>query len=103
LWQRPCAGRVRRSDRAKELEELLSLPSGAGESAETAVERLVDFVERATHRRLPPESAFWTSLAERCLNAFLWNEGRVPPGGKVTITAKDFDHDRLQMARLWED
>jgi DNA-binding response OmpR family regulator len=63
----------------------------------------VDFVERATHRRFPPESAFWTSLAERCLNAILWNEGRVPPGGKVTITAKDFDHDRVQMARLWED
>ncbi|MBP1778170.1 MAG: Response regulator containing CheY-like receiver,AAA-type ATPase, and DNA-binding domain, partial [candidate division NC10 bacterium] len=63
----------------------------------------IDFVEHATHRRLPPESAFWTSLAERCLNAFLWNDGRVPPGGKVTITAKDFDHDRLQLARLWED
>jgi len=45
---RKLAGRVRRSDRAKELEELLSLPSGAGESAETAAERLVDFVERAS-------------------------------------------------------
>lgn len=63
----------------------------------------VDFVESATHRRIPPESAFWTSLAERCLNAFLWNEGRVPPGGKVIITAKDFDHERVQLARLWED
>jgi len=63
----------------------------------------VDFVERATHRRFPIESSFWGSLAERCLNAFLWNEGRVPPGGKLTITAKDLDHDRLQMAKLWED
>ena len=45
---RKIAGRVRRSDRAKELEELLSLPSGAGEGVETSVERLVDFLERAS-------------------------------------------------------
>jgi DNA-binding response OmpR family regulator len=63
----------------------------------------IDFVEHATHRRLPPESGFWGSLSERCLNAFLWNEGKVPPGRKLTITAKEIDRDRLQMATLWDD
>jgi CheY-like chemotaxis protein len=63
----------------------------------------VDCVVRATHRRLPIESGFWSALAERCINAFLWNEGRVPADGKVSITATDLDHDRLQMANFWED
>jgi DNA-binding response OmpR family regulator len=63
----------------------------------------VNCVERAAHRRIPLKSGFWSAVAERCINAFLWNEGRVPADGKVAITAADLDHDRLQMATLWED
>lgn len=63
---------------------------------------VVAFVEQATHRRLPVENAYWTSLAERSLNAFLWNEGKVPPGGKLTIGSRGIDHDALQMAAHWE-
>ena len=44
---RKLAGRVRRSERARELEELLALPSGSGEAAETAAGRLVAYLERA--------------------------------------------------------
>ena len=44
---RRLAGRVRRSERARELEELLALPSGSGEAAETAAGRLVAYVEQA--------------------------------------------------------
>jgi CheY-like chemotaxis protein len=63
----------------------------------------VDVVERETHRRFLMKSRFWGSLAERCLNAFLWNEGKVPPGGKLIVAAKEIDRDRVQMATLWED
>jgi hypothetical protein len=44
---RKLAGRVRRSERVRELEELLALPSGPGEAAETAAGRLVAYVGRA--------------------------------------------------------
>ena len=44
-------------------------------------------VERATPHPLPTENTFWSWLAERLLNAFLWNEGKEPPGGKLTIEA----------------
>ena len=45
---RKVTGRVRRSDRAPELAQLLSLPVDDGEAAETALGRLLDFVTRAT-------------------------------------------------------
>lgn len=41
------AGRVRRSDRAPELEKLLSFPVDDGEASETALGRLLDYVSRA--------------------------------------------------------
>jgi DNA-binding response OmpR family regulator len=62
----------------------------------------IGFVERAAHRRLPAENAFWASLAERCLNGFLWSEGKVPPEGKLTIESNGIDHDALQFAARWE-
>ena len=45
---RKLTGRVKRSDRAPELRQLLSLPVDDGENAETALGRLLDFVARAT-------------------------------------------------------
>jgi len=44
---RRLSGKVRRSERARELEELLALPSGSGEVAESAAGRLALYVERA--------------------------------------------------------
>jgi len=60
---------------------------------------VVGFVERATGRRLPIESAFWTWQAERVLNNYLWNEGKVPAGGRLTIAR--MDRDDLQVATRW--
>ncbi len=45
---RKLAGRVRRADRAGDLEKLLSFPADDGEAAETALGRLLDYVARAT-------------------------------------------------------
>jgi len=44
---RKLTGRVKRSDRAPELAQLLSLPVDDGEAAETALGRLLDYVARA--------------------------------------------------------
>ena len=44
---RKLTGRVKRSDRAPELAQLLSLPVDDGEAAETALGRLLDYVLRA--------------------------------------------------------
>ncbi|MGH9903358.1 MAG: response regulator, partial [Pyrinomonadaceae bacterium] len=64
-------------------------------------EEAVGYVERMTRRRLPPESSFWTSQAERFLSAFLWNEGRIPPGARLTL--KGIDRDDLPTAARWKD
>ncbi len=63
----------------------------------------VELVERTTHRQIPIEGRLWTALAERSLNAFLWNEGKVPSGGMLTVEAGRIDRDALQMAAHWED
>ncbi len=60
----------------------------------------VGFVEHATGRRLPLENAVWTWQAERVLNNFLWQEGKAPPGGRLTIAR--IDRDDLQVATRWE-
>lgn len=61
---------------------------------------LVGFVERATGRHLALDSSFWTWEAEHVLNNYLWNEGKVPPGGRLTIAT--VDRDDLQVATRWE-
>jgi DNA polymerase III delta subunit len=45
---RKLTGRVKRSDRAPDLASLLALPVDDGEAAETALDRLLDYVLRAT-------------------------------------------------------
>ncbi len=64
------------------------------------VPEVVGFVQRATGRRLPLESSFWTWESEHILNNYLWTEGRVPPGGNLTIAR--MDRDDLQVATRWE-
>ena len=60
----------------------------------------VGLVERATGRRLEVENAFWTWPAERALNDHLWNEGKIPPGGRLTVA--HVNPDGLQVAARWE-
>lgn len=74
-----------------------------GQEQEVVVEivpEIIGFVERATGRRLPLENSFWTWEAEHALNNYLWNEGKVPPAGKLTIAR--MDRDDLQVATRWE-
>jgi DNA-binding response OmpR family regulator len=75
-------------------------PDGREQEVVVAIDPgVVGFVERAAGRSLPLENSFWTWEAERALNDFLWNEGKVPPGGKLTITR--MDSDDLQVATRW--
>jgi DNA-binding NtrC family response regulator len=64
-------------------------------------EEPVGFVERMTRRRLPPESSFWTEQARDLLSDYLWNEGKIPPTGKLTL--KDLDPDKLPIAERWNE
>ena len=63
-------------------------------------EEAVGYVERMTRRRLPPESSFWTTQAQRLLSDYLWKEGGVPPTRKLTV--KDVDRDELPIAARWQ-
>lgn len=56
-------------------------------------------VERLTHRRLEPHGAFWRIQAERLLSSYLWTEGKLPPGGALTVT--DVSRDDLDAALGW--
>lgn len=49
-------------------------------------EEAVGYVERMTRRRLPPSSSFWAIRAERFLSDYLWNEGKPPVKGRLTLT-----------------
>jgi DNA-binding NtrC family response regulator len=62
-------------------------------------EEPVGYVERMTRRRLPPESSFWTEQARDLLSDYLWNEGKIPPTGKLIF--RDFDPDKLPIAERW--
>jgi FixJ family two-component response regulator len=59
----------------------------------------VGYVERITKRRLAPDNSFWAFAAERLLSDYLWNQGKIPPGGKLTL--KEIDRDQLLMAERW--
>jgi DNA-binding response OmpR family regulator len=60
----------------------------------------VSRVERLTRRRLEPGGAFWRRRAERLLSAYLWTEGRTPPGDQLTID--DVSREDLELAADWE-
>ena len=62
----------------------------------------IGYVEERAHRRLSAPNAFWTSQAERVLNGFLWKEGKVPAGGRLTIDVAGIDRDVVLMATRWE-
>lgn len=64
-------------------------------------EEPVGYVERMTRRRLPPESSFWTEQARDLLSDYLWDEGKMPPTGKLTV--KDLNPDKLPIAERWRE
>lgn len=84
------------------LERRFIVKSPGGDEHEVLVqidEEVIGYVERMTRRRLPPESSFWTTQAQRVLSSYLWREGKVPP--TRTLTVKDVDRDELPVAARW--
>jgi DNA-binding response OmpR family regulator len=61
----------------------------------------VSYVERITRRLLAADNSFWDYAAERLLSDYLWNQSKIPPGGKLSL--KDVDRDQLIMAERWSE
>jgi DNA-binding response OmpR family regulator len=79
---------------------LVKGPNGGEHTVTVKIEdESVSYVERMTRRSLPPENSFWTQRAERTLAEYLWNEGRTPPNGRLTV--KPVHRDELAMAERW--
>lgn len=60
----------------------------------------VAYVERMTNRRLPPSNSYWTHRAEHVLSLYLWNEGGLPSGDRLTVS--DVSREDLDIAARWE-
>lgn len=88
------------SNAANELAFTVKSPSG--EEREVKVEisaNLVAYVERVTRRQLPAGNSFWTTQAERFLGEYLWNEGRIPPEGRLSLD--EIQQAELSVAAAW--
>ncbi len=80
---------------------LVKNPAGLEQEVSVAIDaEAVAMVERLTRHRLPAESSFWTTYAERILAAYLWDEGRIP-SARLTIT--QVSRLDLDIAARWEE
>jgi CheY-like chemotaxis protein len=81
--------------------EVTHFPDGA---AVTVIVRIdpeaVARVARLSRHPLQPGGAFWREQAERLLSAYLWSEGRIPEGGRLTV--HDVSREDLEVASAWE-
>jgi CheY-like chemotaxis protein len=88
-------------DKPHERRFIVKNPKGVAHKVTVEIEaETVGYVERMTRRRLPPENSFWTHRAESTLAAYLWNEGRTPPHGRLTV--RPVDRDELHIAERWD-
>jgi DNA-binding response OmpR family regulator len=62
---------------------------------------MVGYVERMIRRSLPAENSFWTRRAAKALAEYFWNEGRVPPGGRLLLSF--IDREQLAIAERWNE
>ena len=60
----------------------------------------IEYVQRMTGRRLPPESSFWTAEARRLLSDFLWNERGAPSTRRLVLS--NLDPDKVPNAARWQ-
>jgi DNA-binding response OmpR family regulator len=75
-------------------------PEGTAETVTVTIDpEAVARVTRLTHRQLAPAGAFWSRQAERLLAGYLWSEGRVPDGGRLTLT--NLSRDDVEVAAAW--
>jgi DNA-binding response OmpR family regulator len=101
LWLAPEVPGSRPSTSAERL-FVVQHPDGRQQEVRVEIDaEAVGYVERAIRRPLPASSAFWTAQAERTLNNALWNDGRVPVGGKMRLDAARMDRDTLLLASRW--
>lgn len=59
-------------------------------------------VARLSRRSLQPGGAFWREQAESLLTAYLWNEGKTPDNGRLTVTIREVSRDDIDRAAAWE-
>ena len=80
--------------------QVTRFPDGAESSITVSIDPdAVARVARLSRRSLQPGGAFWRSQAERLLSAFLWSEGKVPEGGRLTV--HDVSRDDLELVSAW--
>ena len=76
-------------------------PEGRVERVQVEItQQAVGCVAGATRRSFPIAGDFWTAQAEHALGAFLWDEGRIPPQGRLSIQA--LDQAAMELAARWE-
>jgi len=59
-------------------------------------------VARLSRRSLRPGGSFWREQAESLLTAYLWNEGKTPDNGRLTVTIREVSRDDIDRATAWE-
>jgi DNA-binding response OmpR family regulator len=78
-------------------------PDGEQEHVEVEFDgAAVAALEQRAERDLPADSDVWIALAEHRLNAFLWDEGELPPAGLLRIDVTAIDVDAVKIAKAWE-
>lgn len=98
---RPADDRVSSELQSDEHRFIVRSPGGKAQEVVVKVdEEVVGYVERMTRRRLPTNSGFWASPAERLLSNFLWYEGKPPSSGRLTLT--EISRELLMWAERWE-
>ena len=89
------------SDRPSERSFLVKAISGQDRRVVVDIDpEALAYVERMTNRHLPPENSFWTHCAEHVLSLYLWNEGGLPPNGRLTVS--DISREELDIAARWD-
>ncbi|MEP7306852.1 MAG: response regulator [Acidobacteriota bacterium] len=59
-------------------------------------------VAHLSRRTLQPGGAFWREQAEALLTSYLWNEGKTPDNGRLTVTIREVSRDDIDRAAAWE-
>jgi DNA-binding response OmpR family regulator len=81
--------------------QVTHFPDGMASTVTVAIDaEAVARVARLTHRQLHPGGAFWREQAHRLLSSFLWNEGRPPENGRLTV--RDISRNDLDIAAAWD-
>ena len=79
---------------------MVTRPDGKSERVTVTIDAAaLSRVARLTRRDLAPSGAFWRRQAERRLADYLWSEGRVPDGGRLTVD--DVSRNDVDIAVAW--